>query len=57
VFANLHAWGWITLILGAMQLLAAAGVLAGNQLTRWFAVAVIGLSAIDQKFFIAAYPF
>ena len=57
MFANLHAWGWITLILGAMQLLAAAGVLAGNQLTRWFAVAVIGLSAIDQKFFIAAYPF
>ena len=57
VFGNLRAWGWITLILGVLLLLAAAGVLAGNQLTRWFAVAVIGLSAIDQKFFIAAYPF
>ena len=57
VFANLHAWGWITLILGALQLLAAAGVLAGNQLARWFAVAVIGLNAIDQMFFIPAYPF
>jgi hypothetical protein len=57
VFGNLRAWGWITLILGALQLLAAAGVLAGNQLARWFAVAVIGLNAIDQMFFIPAYPF
>ena len=57
VFANLRAWGWITLILGALQLLAAAGVLAGNQLARWFAVAMIGLNAINQMFFIPAYPF
>jgi hypothetical protein len=57
VFANQRAWGWITLILGALQLLAAAGVLAGNQLARWFAVAVIVLNAIDQMFFIPAYPF
>jgi hypothetical protein len=52
VFASLRAWGWITLILGALQLLAAAGVRAGNQLARWFAVAVLGLNAIDQMFFI-----
>jgi hypothetical protein len=54
---NHHTWGWITLILGCLQLLAAAGVLAGNQVARWFAVAVIGLNAIDQMFFIPAYPF
>ena len=57
VFANLRAWGWITLIIGVLQLVAAAGVLAGNQLARWFAVAVIALNAIDQMFFIPAYPF
>jgi len=57
VFANQRAWGWITLILGALQLIAAAGVLAGNQAARWFAVAVIGLNAIDQMFFLPAYPF
>jgi hypothetical protein len=33
------------------------GVLVGNQLARWFAVAVVGLSAIDMMFFIPAYPF
>jgi hypothetical protein len=57
VFGDLRAWGWVTLILGALQLLAAAGVLAGNQLARWFAVAVVGLNAISQMFFIPAYPF
>lgn len=57
VFGNLRSWGWITLILGVLQLLAAAGVMAGNQLARWYGVAVLGLSAIDQMFFIPAYPF
>ena len=57
VFGSLRTWGWITLIIGVLQLAAAAGVLAGNQLARWFAVAVLGLSAIDQMFFVPAYPF
>ena len=57
VFGNLRTWGWITLIIGVLQLLVAAGVLAGNQLARWFAVAVLGLNAIDQMLFIPAYPF
>lgn len=56
VFGSLRTWGWITLIIGALQLLAAAGVVAGNQLARWFGVVVLGLSAIDQMFFIPAYP-
>jgi hypothetical protein len=57
VFANLATWGWVTAALGAVQFVAAAGVLAANQVFRWFAVAVIGLNAIDQMFFIPAYPF
>jgi hypothetical protein len=57
VFGNLRAWGWVTLIVGALQLLAAAGVMMGNQLARWFGVAVIGLNAINQMFFLGAYPF
>jgi hypothetical protein len=57
VFADLRFWGWITLIISVLQLAAAAGVLAGNQLARWFAVVVVGLSAIDMMFFVPAYPF
>jgi hypothetical protein len=57
VFGSLNSWGWITLILGALQVLAAIGVMAGNQLARWFGVAVLGLNALDQMFFLPAYPF
>ena len=56
VSGGLHGWGWVMAILGAAQLLAAAGVWAGNQLARWFAVAAVGLNAIGQMFFIPAYP-
>ena len=57
VIGDLRAWGWVALILGALEVLAAIGVLAGNQAARWFAVAVIGLNAIGQMFFVPAYPF
>jgi hypothetical protein len=57
VIGDLRAWGWVALILGALQVLAAIGILAGNQAARWFAVAVVGLNAIAQMFFIPAYPF
>jgi hypothetical protein len=57
VFGNLRSWGWITLIFAILLLLAGGGVMAGNQLARWFAVVVLGLNAIDQMFFIPAYPF
>ena len=57
VFGDLRSWGWITLIFGCLQLLAAAGILAGSQAARWFAVAVIALNTIEQMFSIPAYPF
>ena len=57
VVGGLRAWGWVVLILGVLQLLASAGVLSGNQWARWFGVAVVGLNAIAQMFFIPAYPF
>jgi hypothetical protein len=57
VVGSLSAWGWATLVIGGVQVLAAAGVMAGNQLARWFGVAVLGLNAIDMMFFLPAYPF
>jgi hypothetical protein len=57
VVGDLRAWGWVVTILGGLQIIAAAGVLAGNQLARWFGVAVVGLNLIGQMFFIPAYPF
>ena len=57
VVGDLRAWGWVVLILGVLQLIAAIAILAGSQAARWFAVVVISLNAIGQMFFIPAYPF
>src|SRR5262245_18917141 len=52
VIGDLRAWGVVVLILVAVQLLAAFGVVIGNQAARWLGVAVIGLSTIAQMFFL-----
>jgi hypothetical protein len=56
VIGDLRAWGWVTLILGVLQLLASGGVMVGNQWARWFGVAVAAIGAITMMFFIPAYP-
>jgi hypothetical protein len=57
VLGDLRTWGWVALILGTLQMIAAAGILAGNQAARWTGVALIGLNAIGQMFLIPSYPF
>ncbi len=49
--------GQITLVFAILLLVAGGGIMAGNQLARWFGVAVVGLNAVEQMFFIPAYPF
>jgi hypothetical protein len=57
VFGDLRTWGWITLIISALQILAGIGVMTGNQVARWAGIILVGLNAINQMFFIPAYPF
>jgi hypothetical protein len=57
VFSDLRTWGWITLILGIVCILAAGGVLAGSQWARWFGMFAAGLNLIAQFGFVQAYPF
>jgi len=56
VVSNLNTWGWIVLGLGAVEILAAIGIWAGNQLARWFGVLAAFLNAIGQLMFVGAYP-
>ena len=57
VIGNQRAWGWIIMILGILQIVASGGILTGNPLARVFGIAVVGLNAIGQMFFLASYPF
>jgi hypothetical protein len=56
VFGDLNAWGWIILVLGTLQLLAAGAVAAGSELARWFGIVAAGSNAIGQLFFLPAFP-
>lgn len=42
VFGELNTWGWIILVLGALQLLVGVGVFAGNSVARWTGVGILG---------------
>jgi hypothetical protein len=56
VFSDLRTWGWIVLVLGIMEALAAGYLFTGSQGARWFGIAVASLNAIGQLMFIQAYP-
>jgi hypothetical protein len=57
VFSDLRTWGWITLLVGAVQLLAAFAIFTGSEFARWFGIAAAGVNALAQLGFVAVYPF
>jgi hypothetical protein len=46
VFSSLHTWGWITIILGVIQLTAAFSLFAGNVYGRVVGIAAATIGAI-----------
>ena len=46
VFSNLNTWGWVTLLLGILALLAAFSVMSGGIFGRSVGIAVASLSAV-----------
>ena len=56
VFSNLHTWGWITLIVGIVEIIAALSLFGGHAFGRYFAIIVGSLAAIGALFDIPAQP-
>jgi len=57
VFASLKSWGWITLIIGILELAAAMSLFQGGTYGRYFAIVVGCLAAIGALLEIPGYPF
>jgi hypothetical protein len=58
VFSSLHGWGWITVILGVIQLVAGFSLLSGGTFGRVIGIFAASLGAIGALLSIGgAYPF
>ena len=57
IISSLHTWGWITLILGVLQLVAAFSLYSGGGFGRWFGMLAAALTAISALLSLPAYPF
>jgi hypothetical protein len=57
ILSGLNTWGWVTIILGALEILAAFSIWAGGGFGRWFGIFVASLSAIGALLSMPAYPF
>jgi hypothetical protein len=58
VFSSLHTWGWITVILGVVQLCGGFSLLGGNAFGRVIGLVAASLGAIGALLSVGgAYPF
>jgi uncharacterized membrane protein HdeD (DUF308 family) len=57
IVSSLHTWGWVVLILGVLEIVAAFSLFSGGEYGRWFGIFVGSLNAIGALLSIPAYPF
>ena len=57
ILSNLNTWGWVTLVLGLLQLGAAFSLWSGNIYGRIVAIVAASLGAVSALLSIPAYPF
>jgi hypothetical protein len=55
-FGDLNTWGWVILLTGAVQVIAALGIWARNQFARWLGVGFAGLNGLAQLLLMPAFP-
>ena len=57
IFGSLHSWGWVTLILGIIELIAGLSLFSGGGFGRWIGIFAASLASISALLSIPAYPF
>ena len=58
VLGNLHTWGWVTLIIGVVQLFAGFSLFAGGAFGRVIGIVAASLGALVSLLAVGgAYPF
>ena len=56
VFSDLNTWGWILIVIAAIQAVVVVGIVVEWRGFRWAGVAIAGLNSIAQLLFMPAHP-
>ena len=56
ILSDLNTWGWVTVVIGLIQGLAALSLFSGGGFGRWLGIFAASLSAIAALLSIPAYP-
>ena len=57
ILSGLNTWGWVMLVLGVLQIVAAFSIWSASSFGRWFGIACAVANAIAALLAIPAYPF
>jgi hypothetical protein len=58
VFSSLHTWGWITIIVGAIQLIAGFSLISGGGFGRVIGIFAAAIGALESLLSVGgAHPF
>ncbi|GAB4047132.1 MULTISPECIES: DUF7144 family membrane protein [Catellatospora] len=54
---NLHTWGWLHVLLGAVLIAVGAGIWSGKEWARGAGIGLAGATALLQMLYLPVYPF
>jgi hypothetical protein len=57
ILSGLNTWGWVTIVIGALEIVAAFSIWSGGGFGRWFGIIAASLSSIGALLSMPAYPF
>jgi hypothetical protein len=57
IISDLRAWGWITLILGIVQISAAISITRGGTFGRIYGIVAASMNAVAALLALPGYPF
>ena len=57
IISGLNTWGWIILVVGVLEMVAAFSLFAGGEFGRWFGIFIGSINMIGALLSIPAYPF